>query len=450
MTTSPPRTAGPAAELLAELCETIAARPEFRGETAATALADMTRQCREPLRVAVTGDVSTGKSTLVNAFLGQELAATARTETTSNVTWFHHPGLPQGAPIGPGHRYQAVEFPLADRVILIDTPGVNTPSDNEKITDAMINGASSAAGAATVLLYLCHKTVSGGAKNRIDQFSRLAAGSIGHGFNVVLVGAKADEGGIDPADIMANLEREAALLGIRAITVIQQLAVVARTGALRPEHLNTLQVIAKDRELRYDYAPFGWAMLRIGWDARGHDRADLDALWQLTPTTTFGIERAMAVFDSGQLVGVDDLAATWEQLSGLAAVEALLDELAADGDLLTVNAVSGRLRRLGASLGPQRSALIRARLHGLRGDARFARLDLATAALALRTNVFADLPEHEGQAAIELLRGRALPAPELARRWRRLAAQPGRSTFARHVANIVADAALGETYGRTP
>lgn len=449
MTISPPRAPGPAAELLAELCEAIAARSEFRGE-AATVLADLTRQCREPLRVAVTGDVSTGKSTLVNAVLGKELAATARTETTSNVTWFHHPDLPPGAPIGMGHRYQAVEFPLADRVILVDTPGVNTTSANERITDAMINGASSAAGAATVLLYLCHKTVSGGAKSRIDQFSRLAAGSLGHGFNVVLVGAKADEGGIDPVDIRANLEREAALLGVRAVTVIQQLAVVARTGSLRPAHLETLRVIAKDRELREDYVPYGWAMLRIGWDARGYDRADLDSLWQLTPTTTFGIQRSMPVVDSGRIVGVDDLAASWEQLSGLAAIEALLDELAADADVLTVNAVSGRLRRLGASLGPQRAALIRARLLGLRGDARFARLDLAMAALALRTNVFADLAEHERHAAVELVRGQAQATPELARRWRRLAAQPGRSTFARHVASIVADAALGETYGGTP
>jgi hypothetical protein len=446
---SPPRTPGPAAELLAELCETLAARPEFRGESAATALADMTRQCREPLRVAVTGDVSTGKSTLVNAFLGQELAATARTETTSNVTWYHHPDLPPDARIGAGHRYEAVSFPLADRVILVDTPGVNTPSPNEKITDAMINGASAAAGAATVLLYLCHKTVSAGAKNRIDQFSRLAADSFGHGFNVVLVGAKADEGGVDPADIGANLEREAALLGIRTATVIQQLAVVARTGTLRPEHLDTLRIIAGDPELRQDYVPFGWPMLRIGWQVRGYDNAAIDALWRLTPTT-FGIQGCMAGFDSGQISGVDDLAAAWERLSGLAALEDLLDELAADADVLTVNAVSGRLRRLGASLGPERAALIRERLGALRREARFARLDLTTAALALRTSLFADLAEHQRIAAVDLLRAPGPPAPELARSWRRLAAQPGRSTFARHVASIVADAALGQTYGGTP
>ena len=204
------RPPGPAAELLAELCDALAKRPEFRGEPAASMLADMARQCREPLRVAVTGDVSTGKSTLVNAILGQELAATARRETTANVTWYHHPAVPPGVPLGPGHRYEAASFPLADRVILIDTPGVNTPSDHEQLTDAMINGATSAAGSATVLLYLCHKTLSYSAKSRIDQFSRLAADALGHGFNVVLVGAKADEGGIDPADVRANLELEAA------------------------------------------------------------------------------------------------------------------------------------------------------------------------------------------------------------------------------------------------
>src|SRR5690242_17465035 len=42
----------------------------------------------EPLRVAVAGRVSSGKSTLVNALLGQPVAPTAAGECTKVVTWF--------------------------------------------------------------------------------------------------------------------------------------------------------------------------------------------------------------------------------------------------------------------------------------------------------------------------------------------------------------------------
>ncbi len=42
----------------------------------------------EPLRVAVSGSVSSGKSTLVNALLGQRIAAVDQGECTQLVTWF--------------------------------------------------------------------------------------------------------------------------------------------------------------------------------------------------------------------------------------------------------------------------------------------------------------------------------------------------------------------------
>jgi hypothetical protein len=438
-----PRRPGPAAELLAELCDALAARPEFRDNDALLALADMASQCRQPLRVAVTGDVSTGKSTLVNALLGQERAKVSRRETTANVTWYRHPALSPGPSLGPGHKYEAAPFRLAERVILADTPGVNTSSPHEQVTDAMLKGASTAVGSATVLLYLCHKTVSAGAKERVDQFSRLTAGELGRGFNVVLVGAKADEGGIEPAEIRANLELEAGMLGAQVVTVAQQLGVVARTTSVQPEHLKTLRIIARDRELRQDYAPNGWDMLRLGWRLRERDANEINALWNLTPTT-FGVVRSLSAIDSGKIACTADLVSFWEDLSGLAALETLLERLADDADVLTVNAVSGRLRRLGARLGPARALMIRERLDGLRDHPQFAQLELRAAALVLETCLFSDVTEQERREAIDLLREPPprVGAPELARRWRRRAALPGRSTFARRVAEIVADTAL--------
>lgn len=443
---APPRSPGPVSELLAAICDALADRPEFRGHDAVLALADMADQCRQPLRVAVTGDVSTGKSTLVNALLGQERARMCRRETTSEVTWYRHPALPPGVPLGPRHRYEAVSFRLADRLILADTPGVNSRPQREQVTDAMLKGAATAAGSATVLLYLCHKTVSAGAKTRIDQFSRLAAGVLGRGFNVVLVGAKADEGGVEAADIASNLEAEAGLLGAQAVPVAQQLALVARTGALAAGHLDSLRIIASDRELREDYAPHGWDMLRLGWGSRERVGGDIEALWKLSPTT-FAIVGSLPPMDAGSVSSTADLASFWEELSGLRALEDVLERLSDDADVLTVNAVTGRLRRLGVQLGPERAGMIRDRLSELESDTLFRRLEERAAALALSTRLFADLPEDERREAIHML-GAPRPRPgmpDLARRWRRQAAQPSRSTFARHIAETIADAASGQS-----
>ena len=43
----------------------------------------------EPLRVAIAGKVKAGKSTLLNALIGEELAPTDARECTKIVTWYH-------------------------------------------------------------------------------------------------------------------------------------------------------------------------------------------------------------------------------------------------------------------------------------------------------------------------------------------------------------------------
>ncbi len=55
---------------------------------AADTLAAARRRLAEPLRVAIAGKVKAGKSTLLNALLGEELAATDAGECTRIVTWY--------------------------------------------------------------------------------------------------------------------------------------------------------------------------------------------------------------------------------------------------------------------------------------------------------------------------------------------------------------------------
>ena len=114
-----------------------------------------------PLRVGVAGSVSSGKSTLVNALLGQRIAPVDAGECTRLVTWFsydhhqrievqHRDGTLHTVPFAPGTRIpDDLGAPADDiaRVIvhlsnerlrdltIIDTPGLNTVTDeNQKAT----------------------------------------------------------------------------------------------------------------------------------------------------------------------------------------------------------------------------------------------------------------------------------------------------------------------------
>jgi len=53
-------------------------------------ISDLLTSLDEPLRVAVAGRVNAGKSTLLNALVGHELAATDAGECTRIVTWYRH------------------------------------------------------------------------------------------------------------------------------------------------------------------------------------------------------------------------------------------------------------------------------------------------------------------------------------------------------------------------
>src|SRR5439155_27161759 len=68
-------------------------------------VAAVTQRLREPVRVAIAGRVSAGKSTLANALLGVPVAPTAAGECTRVVTWYRY-GDQDGAAVvlGDGNR----------------------------------------------------------------------------------------------------------------------------------------------------------------------------------------------------------------------------------------------------------------------------------------------------------------------------------------------------------
>src|SRR6202158_4458271 len=53
------------------------------------------RQLNQPIRIALAGTLKAGKSTLVNALVGEDIAPTDATEATRIVTWFRHGPTPK-------------------------------------------------------------------------------------------------------------------------------------------------------------------------------------------------------------------------------------------------------------------------------------------------------------------------------------------------------------------
>ena len=53
------------------------------------------RRLNQPIRIALAGTLKAGKSTLVNALVGEDIAPTDATEATRIVTWFRHGPTPK-------------------------------------------------------------------------------------------------------------------------------------------------------------------------------------------------------------------------------------------------------------------------------------------------------------------------------------------------------------------
>jgi predicted GTPase len=100
----------------------------YAGSPHATSLAAVVDRMDEPLRVAIAGKVKAGKSTLLNALVGEELAPTDAGECTKIVTWYRD-GITYRVTLHPKDGSEPRQVPFSRDAGAIDVDLQDTPAD---------------------------------------------------------------------------------------------------------------------------------------------------------------------------------------------------------------------------------------------------------------------------------------------------------------------------------
>jgi hypothetical protein len=119
----------------------------YRGTTDGARLAELRDRLDEPLRVAVAGRVKAGKSTLLNALVGERLAPTDAGECTRIVTWYRDGHTYQVTALPAGGTPRQLRFHREDGAIEIDLDGLAP----EKVAQIEVTWPSQALRAMTLI-----------------------------------------------------------------------------------------------------------------------------------------------------------------------------------------------------------------------------------------------------------------------------------------------------------
>ena len=329
---------------------------------------ELARRLDEPLRVAIAGKVKAGKSTLLNALVGEELAPTDAGECTKIVTWYIdgiayrvtlHPrdgGAARQVPFTREHGAMEVQLgpAVADDVdhlviewpssslktmTLIDTPGIASLSTGVSArTHEFLSPSDDHVTPADAVLYLMRHLHSSDV-NFLETFHDQEF-SQPTPVNAVAVLSRADEIGVGRLDAMASAERIAARYRtdpkIRRLcqTVVPVAGLLAQTGStLRESEYRALELLSgvpADELERVLLSADRFAHETLSVNVTPIEREQL-----LDRFGLFGVRLALALLASGSVRNSTDLADAMVARSGLDQLrEVLRTQFAARRDVL--------------------------------------------------------------------------------------------------------------------
>jgi hypothetical protein len=299
----------------------------------------------EPLRVAIAGKVKAGKSTLVNALVGERVAPTGAAECTRTVTWYRNAATPMITLVprsGPSRQVPIARRDGAlvidmlgtapddvDRLVvdwpssslragtLIDTPGIGSLSTEiSQRTTAFLLDHDDPTEADAVIYLMRHVHTTDLTFLEALQDNTLARATP---TNTVAVLARADEIGAGRLDAMTSARRIARryaaderLRGLchTVVPVAGLLAETART--LRQAEINALSVLAHVSRNEVD----SWLLSADRFVSKAQHVITLPPAHLLTRLGLFGIRLAVTLIRQG-FAGPAELTAELVRRSGL-------------------------------------------------------------------------------------------------------------------------------------
>jgi predicted GTPase len=360
------------------------ARRAAAGTDQAVAVEIVGRRLDEPLRVAIAGRVKAGKSTLLNALVGERLASTDAGECTRIVTWYRHGlGYRVTADLRPDGRAELdfrrqdgellidlgaldvddieriqVGWPSAklESMTLIDTPGLGSTDErtSARTMASLLDAGVDSPAEADAVLYLVRHLHHGDARF-LEAFMDH---SIAHAspVNAVVVLSRADEIGAARPDALDSArsiaERYAADPRVRELAsgVLPVAGLLAETGAtLRQEQFDWLRALARlDPEARGHLLTSVERFRDPERNPLGEEiREDLLARFGL-----FGLRLAVRLVAEGEVRTATELSGALLEHSGIRALQRVLAEAyGARATLLKARSALVALRAIGVALG---------------------------------------------------------------------------------------------------
>ncbi|SDP81017.1 Dynamin family protein [Actinopolyspora xinjiangensis] len=365
------RIRGPLSGAVARLCT------ELRGgvgTTTANGLDEVLHRLGEPLQLAVVGRIKSGKSTLVNAMIGRNVAPTDVGECTRVVTRFRYgtvdrvevvlrdgdrrslPFTPEGAiPAELGverERVSHLEVYLTNDVLrdltVIDTPGLGSTDDSAvSRTEAVLGGAEdepdgrldpvsrSAVAGAEAVLYVVTQSVRADDRHALSSFGAATGDRPAGPVNALAVLNKVD-----------TVEPESVREGDGTVWNSAELLARRQARQLRPRVADVLPVIgllAETAETGVFTASDAEALRRLAELDAGTRQtmlisADLFTSWECdVPSGTrtrllelldlYGVRRALEAMDADPAITAGELRRVLHEASGLSEISRGLDTI---------------------------------------------------------------------------------------------------------------------------